>query len=192
MALVVQGSNGVISTNEDSELCFNNYPIIPIGIIFPYYGDTSPNPTWLICDGRDTTGTPEELEVYYPLLYAQLGYSNKLPDLRHRFLEGSDGVDVAGTHKSAGLPNIKGKFERFLGYINKQKGSGALYKDGGSYGRDFSPWGNNAEFNIGFDANKGECDINGNVKTADAPHIYGNSDTVQPEAIIINYIIKAK
>ena len=45
---------------------------------------------YLKCDGRDTTGTPDELETHYPLLYAYLGNTNVLPSI-------TDGV----VHKQA-------------------------------------------------------------------------------------------
>jgi microcystin-dependent protein len=56
---------------------------IPLASITAYYGATDPaDKNWLICDGRDTTGTDIELETYYPSLYEFLGGSNILPDLR--------------------------------------------------------------------------------------------------------------
>lgn len=45
---------------------------------------------YLKCDGRDTTGTADELETNYPLLYAYLGNTNVLPSI-------TDGV----VHKQA-------------------------------------------------------------------------------------------
>lgn len=45
---------------------------------------------YLKCDGRDTTGTSDELETHYPLLYAYLGNTNVLPSI-------TDGV----VHKQA-------------------------------------------------------------------------------------------
>ena len=56
--------------------------MVPVGSIFPYYGLTEPNEFWLICDGRDTTGTDIELATHYPQLYAILGNTNVLPDMR--------------------------------------------------------------------------------------------------------------
>ena len=54
---------------------------VPVGSVIDYWGTTDPD-DWFICDGRDTTGTDIELETNYPVLYAILGNSNKLPDLR--------------------------------------------------------------------------------------------------------------
>ena len=53
----------------------------PLGTIAAYYGTTDPSGgKWLICDGRDTTGTVIELETHYPSLYLFLGGTNVLPD----------------------------------------------------------------------------------------------------------------
>lgn len=54
------------------------YADAPIGSIMSYGGTTAPS-GWLLCDGRDTTGTTEELFIKYPALYTYLGNSNILP-----------------------------------------------------------------------------------------------------------------
>ena len=61
---------------------------LPVGFIAPAYkkGNYS---GWLYLDGRDTTGTSEELSTHYPLLYAYLG-SNVLPDYREFALVGAE------------------------------------------------------------------------------------------------------
>ena len=61
---------------------------LPVGFIAPAYkkGNYS---GWLYLDGRDTTGTSEELSTHYPLLYALLG-SNILPDYREFALVGAE------------------------------------------------------------------------------------------------------
>ena len=51
---------------------------LPVGAVQGFaLGTQSPN--WLLCDGRDTTGTAEELATHYPALYTYLGNSNVLP-----------------------------------------------------------------------------------------------------------------
>lgn len=61
----------------------------PLGSVIPYLGTTDPSDgKWLICDGRDTTGTAIELETHYPSLYMFLGGTNVLPDLREVTLVG--------------------------------------------------------------------------------------------------------
>lgn len=60
---------------------------IPTGTVVSYYGTTDPQ-GWFICDGRDTSGTPHELAVHHPSLYALLG-GNVLPDLRELTIVGA-------------------------------------------------------------------------------------------------------
>ena len=55
---------------------------IPVGVIMPFWGLVPPSTNWLVCDGRDTTGTAEELAIVHPKLYEVLGNSNILPDLQ--------------------------------------------------------------------------------------------------------------
>lgn len=63
--------------------------IIPIGFILPQYKKVSYT-GWLYLDGRDTTGTDEELYTVYPKLYEYLGNSNVLPDYREFGLVGAE------------------------------------------------------------------------------------------------------
>lgn len=51
---------------------------IPVGAVMPFANGTT-SEDWLLCDGRDTTGTTEELQTHYPALYTYLGNSNVLP-----------------------------------------------------------------------------------------------------------------
>lgn len=54
----------------------------PLGSVMSYLGNTDPSDgKWLICDGRDTTGTAIELETHYPSLYMFLGGTNVLPEI---------------------------------------------------------------------------------------------------------------
>ena len=95
---------------------------VPIGVALPYLGATDPEGgEWFICDGRDTTGTAIELETHYPLLYAFLGDSNVIPDLRECVLVGAGQNDTdtiadhdvytVGEFKDDQIQNIVGKIE---------------------------------------------------------------------------------
>lgn len=54
----------------------------PLGSVIPYLGTTDPTDgKWLVCDGRDTTGTAIELETHYPSLFMFLGGTNVLPEI---------------------------------------------------------------------------------------------------------------
>ena len=60
----------------------------PVGTVIAMYKKSNPS-GFLYLDGRDTTGTSEELSTHYPLLYAYLG-SNVLPDYREFALVGAE------------------------------------------------------------------------------------------------------
>ena len=51
---------------------------IPVGAVMAFEAGTT-HENWLECNGRDTTGTAEELRTHYPALYTYLGNSNVLP-----------------------------------------------------------------------------------------------------------------
>lgn len=56
--------------------------VVPVGTVAGYEGISDPaDGQWLICDGRDTTGTNIELQTYYPSLYTFLGGTNVLPEI---------------------------------------------------------------------------------------------------------------
>lgn len=106
-------------------------------------------------------------ETLYPALNLVLG-KNVLPDLKGRFLEGANGN--LGTVKEAGLPNITGKFG---GENDELSGAFYVYRSAGVLNDGH---GGNI---LGFDASRSSS-------------VYGKSDTVQPNSVCVNYIIKAK
>ena len=135
---------------------------VPIGTIIAWSSTKNPaEGEWLDCNGQSC--------AEYPELVAALGKS-VVPDYRGRFLEGAE---VPGAVKEAGLPNITGSFgvdSTSLGVL-----SGAFYHIGQANGaKGGSP--NNSS--AGFDASRSNL-------------IYGRSDTVQPPAVTVRYLIKA-
>lgn len=154
----------------------NNSYSVPIGCIIPFSGSTIPV-GFLLCDGSEVS------KIDYADLYAIIAdtYGTatdtskfKLPDLRDRFVQGANGN--LGTTKEAGLPNITGKFYHDT---NAKTGlSGAFTYE--STGRQ--NLANDTPTNSGlitFDASKSNA-------------IYGNSDTVQPPSVCLNFVIKAE
>lgn len=129
--------------------------ILPIGTILPYTGDLSDIPHgWFLCDGNHGT-----------------------PDLRDRFLQGSD---VPGNFVESGLPNITGTWDSVVEFWNggyRAVDSGAISSIG--YGG-------------GYDMEVPNISSPGYVKrTFDASRcspIYGNSNTVQPASYTVYYI----
>ena len=155
-----------------------------IGEVKQYLGATIPD-KYLLCNGQEIAIAD------YPELYAVIGslpvcQSNtdgmfKVPDLQGRFLQGANGN--LGTKKEAGLPNIVGDFEA------QSTGS----KSVGSNSRS-SPLFKVAKVGS-IDSGTSQASDYQNVVTFDASQvnsIYGKSDTVQPPAISVNYIIRAK
>lgn len=73
---------------------------IPVGFIMPQYKKIS-RAGWLYLDGRDTTGTADELQTVYPDLYEYLGNSNVLPDYRECAIVGAEqnSTDTIAAHE---------------------------------------------------------------------------------------------
>lgn len=72
---------------------------LPVGTIISRYKKICPK-NCVYLDGRDTTGTAEELETVYPALYMFLGGTNVLPDYRECGLVGAEQntTDTIATH----------------------------------------------------------------------------------------------
>lgn len=169
------------------------YSICPIGTILSYGGSDIPK-GYLLCDGKEVN------KVFYSDLYKVIGntYGTAtnnnnfvLPNLKDKFIQGA-GTNAVGTEMGAGLPNITGD----VGYLNPldignyyegiNKSTGCFTKSG----------------NILTTPSAGKCTSNGYLDTegrtglikldaSSSNSIYGNSETVQPPSICLNYIIKA-
>lgn len=155
----------------------------PIGTILAYGGAVAPS-GWFLCDGTAISRTT------YSELFAVIGESFgagdgsttfNLPDMRGKFAEGTPSDGTLGASKSAGLPNITGYFN--ADYLHHGGGvwNGAFDKFVvGSRSQNMGSGSQESTSNaVHFDASKSNS-------------IYGNSDTVQPPAVCVNYIIKAK
>lgn len=152
-----------------------------VGTIIPYAGKTENIPSnTLVCDGRqvskssysslykvigDTYGTPTDTEHFV------------LPNLTNKFIEGTNDTNDTGEELSAGIPNISG----MLGTImcnNTDDVTGPFDKH--EHGRYYTRYGNIDSYKrISFNANK-------------VSKVYGNSNTVQPPAIKMRYLIVHK
>lgn len=143
--------------------------LIPTGCVQAFAGATTPQ-GWLLCDGSAVSRTD------YADLYAVIGDTYgagdgsttfNLPNLIDKFVEGSA---TAGTEKSAGLPNITGRTRG----AGNDVGNGAFRILQEDYA--VGTLGSNKGI-LSFDASKSSS-------------IYGNSNTVQPPAVTMRYIIK--
>lgn len=151
---------------------------------------------WLICD--DTEYNIQQYPRLAPIMLKlpfNAGVTDgrfRVPDLRGRFLQGAS--ENLGEMIEAGLPNITGKFTQ--DQLTEQ-GTQGLLEEGALFHAGIAPKAsstsgeqNGKSSIIGFEALKGETKTDGTLKTDDEYKVFGKSDTVQPPAFTINYIIK--
>lgn len=172
----IQGSISEVNTtvtNAISSLQTLVNSAAPTGVVQAYAGSSAPS-GWLLCEGQAVSRTQ------YSGLFAVIGTTFgggdgtttfNVPNLINKFIEGSDTV---GTEKEAGVPNITGAVPNFwCGGPTSANGAFALAGSGSSYGG-----GTSSGKGFNFDASRSSA-------------IYGNSNTVQPPAVTMKYIIKA-
>lgn len=149
----------------------------PAGTIQAYAGASAPQ-GYLLCQGQAISKSE------YADLYLAIGdlYSNNetaegffnVPDLRDRFVQGAN-ADNLGKNIEAGLPNITGSFKENFGWPYST--SDAFYIGSKTSTSISANIGSSVQNDVILDASRSSS-------------IYGNSDTVQPPAVAINYIIK--
>lgn len=149
---------------------------IPTGAVFPFAGTTAPE-GFLLCDGSAVS------RITYAKLFEVIGelYGSgdgsttfNLPNSIDRYIEGTK--NEVGRTVEAGLPNITGSFGAMT-YTNGQP-IGVFKSNDENTNQVQEGGGNNKRFvRFSFDATRSSS-------------IYGNSNTVQPPAIKMQYIIK--
>jgi hypothetical protein len=152
---------------------------IPVGTTTTYAGSTPPV-GWLVCDGSAVSR--ETYSALFAVIGITYGEGNgattfNLPNAIDKFFEGSD---TAGTEIEAGLPNITGQIglRNQMQYSTSPVYDGPFYQISSHYTNNAGDGGTGSNLvQIGFDASRSNP-------------IYGNSETVQPEAITQLPIIK--
>lgn len=142
---------------------------IPVGAIMAFHDVPA---GWLQCNGAAVSRTT------YAALFAVIGtkYGSgngsttfNLPNLHHKFIEGTNTTSEVGQSVSAGLPNITGTVT--ASWVG---GTGA-FKDAGN-------------------GNCSDGELNGPTKidfsASRASNLYGSSSTVQPAAVLSLLCIK--
>lgn len=155
--------------------------IVPVGVVQAFAGNTTPD-GWLLCDGSAVSRTD------YADLYAIIGdtYGSgdgtstfNLPDLTDKFVQGNA---VAGAEKSAGLPNIEG----IIGVVSNGVNL--------AFPLDISGAFTSLNASSSCTIVSGSYTATGTYRTkfdaSVSSSIYGGSDTVQPPALTMRYIIK--
>ena len=170
----------------------DSFITIPAGTILQGLYTTAPS-GFLLCNGQEVAIT--EFPILYNIIGTLEGCQSenegmfKVPDLRGRFLEGANGN--LGKRIEAGLPNIEGE----VGYINP------IIVGNYRPGIDHTKGCFNKSKNIvsvppaemSLPANSADKEGYTGLVVLDANDsspIYGNSGTVQPNSICVNYIIK--
>ena len=142
---------------------------VPTGMISAFH--TVPE-GWLQCNGAAVSRTT------YAALFAVIGtkYGSgngsttfNLPNLHHKFIEGTTTSSEVGKSVAAGLPNISGKIG--ASWIS---GDGAFQKTGDGNCSEGQLWGSN------------KADFSASRSSA----IYSSSSTVQPAAVRSFFCIK--
>ena len=94
----------------------------PVGSIIPYLGGDVPY-GWLLANGASVLRT--QYDKLFALIGTKFGAADEahfnLPNLHHRFIEGTTTLSEVESYVEAGLPNIVGNFIAF------SSGAGAFY-----------------------------------------------------------------
>lgn len=171
------------SANVSINVAYQEVPAsIPTGMI-AFFHATTPPEGWLACNGQNVSRTT------YANLFNVVGTKYgagdgsttfTLPNLHHKFLEGTTTTSEVGNSVSAGLPNISGEvqLERPLLPPNNTKTGPFSTKWAGSYRYSFEgQWSNQAYDTIVFSASAGAS-------------IFGDASTVQPSSLRLLPCIK--
>ena len=148
------------------------------------------NTLYNITDDTDTTAAM--LELLYPVgaVYigtmdvcplASLGIGSWKKIAEDQVLQGSSSNHNAGTTIAAGLPNITGSSTLYAGSDTSDRGvvynaTDAFYNNGSNSGIHYASTG----------STKTVTNSNFNIDASRSSAIYGNSDTVQPPAFVVN------
>lgn len=156
---------------------------IPVGTIIPFSGNGAIPSGYLLCNGAAVGRSA------YSKLFETIGTTYgkgdgvstfNLPDLTDKFIEGST---TAGTEKKAGLPNITGSAAG-KGY------NGGFLNWADNVGGAFSADNTQAGFQT-TTVTSGASNASLLLDASRSNPIYGASNTVQPPALTMRYIIKA-
>lgn len=149
---------------------------IPTGSVIPFAGETPPE-GFLLCNGQEVS------RITYARLFnvikEKFGAGDgvttfQVPNLVEKFIEGTE--SSVGQTLNAGLPNITGRWNHSSGYNSYTTDNGAIKVSAGGSPATGSGGGWRNE-SISFDASRSN-------------NIYGKSNTVQPPAVKMLFIIK--
>ena len=151
---------------------------LPPGVILPFAGDVPPD-GFLICNGASVSRNL--YSNLFKVIGTKYGSENEenfnLPNLKDRFIQGASDINQVGSYLSPSLPNIKGTISSYMHY-NSNSPLFQINRGIGDNNGNLVIGGSRCDTAFTFDANK----YNG---------IYNdNCNTVQPNSLCLNYIIK--
>lgn len=115
LATVIVGNGLALDQTKTDQLldALKNFgkTVVPIGSVIFYLGTTIPD-GYLLCNGASLSRTeyPELFEVLGTKCGSVDSAHFNLPNLHHRFIEGTTTLSEVGSYVEAGLPNIYGGF----------------------------------------------------------------------------------
>lgn len=169
-----------------AEIAASCLAAMPIGTVVHYMGDTIPE-GFLLCNGASLSRTeyPELFDVIGTKCGSADSAHFSIPDMHHRFLEGTTVLSEIGKYIAEGLPNIPGSLEVWTGV----RGYFSISSSGAFYSR------NNG---------KAPIVLNGGITYEDKTHNYvafspdvyssiykAGVNTVQPPALRSLALIRA-
>lgn len=155
----------------------------PIGSIIPYLGGDVPY-GWLLANGASV------LRSQYNKLFALIGTKFgavdeahfNLPNLHHRFIEGTTSLSEVGSYVEAGLPNILGTVSG-IKFQKADPSTGAFEGDGIQFVEGIN--------NSNPSQNQMYSWSRPNFSAARSSSIYGNSSTVHPDSLRFLALIRS-
>lgn len=156
--------------------------VVPIGTISAFVGSIAPE-DYMLCNGAAISR--ETYKTLFNVIETKYGGGDgittfNLPNFVGKFLEGVPTGKKLGDIMEAGLPSIDHTHSYYTATNRTYQGIESI----GAVGGLITANGNKRYWN-------GETTTNTSTNST-VNGIYGNSDTVQPPAVCVNYIIKVK
>ena len=158
----------------------------PVGSIIPYLGGDVPY-GWLLANGASVLR--KQYDKLFALIGTKFGAADaahfNLPNLHHRFIEGTTTLSEVGRYVEAGLPNILGRGEWTRGGGGLTSSGPVIYSSGSLIVQKV---GTTQTESDGID---GPGDMTLEINASLSNHVYGASETVQPAGLYGLYLIRA-
>lgn len=195
LSALAEGTVQVQSVNGVKTLVttpFSIYSGMPIGAIFQFAATAALPAGLLVCDGAAIS------RADYSALFAVIGTlygagdgstTFNLPDFRGRVAQGTPANGTTGTNVAAGLPEIAGSVNPLTLMGPTGYESAAVYGGSGALGTSANK--TTRRYHSSAGTTTAEYSTGIKFSAAASNSIYGNSDTVQPPAIHVQYVIVA-